>query len=316
MGLLRLLVAQTDARPGAVAGRYPAPRLPGRPPASPLPDGVHHLLVVYAARHRHHHVAGHVLPAQVGQGLLPGDGLHALSGAGHVPAQGVVGPEGGIGQEEGELGRRVLHRGQLLQDDPSLLLHLPRVEQGAGDQVQQEAQGHGEVVAGHLGVEHRQLTVGAAVEVAAYGVHHLGDVQSGRERLRPLEAHVLHEVGDAGLRVLLVAGTSAYVNAHCHRVGVGHRGSDDPQSVGQDCLLVGVYQLSTLLPRFAGPLQQSPARRDGLLRPPPRLPGPGRGGGQAAPSAPLLLSGLVGRRSMKGAICQGKGVRRRRAGAP
>ena len=186
-----------------------------------------------------HRIGRAVGAADVGHQAVPGLGVDRRRRAGDLPAERLLGPEQ-LGHElVHPLPRSVLGQTELLEDDPLLFLQLGRFEQGRLDHVRQQVESQLGVAAGHLGVVGGQLLVRDGVENPAHALDRLGDALGARVAPRALEEHVLHQVGDALLLGRLVAGAGAEVEGDRHRAGVGHRGDQHAQPVGQDVPDVG-----------------------------------------------------------------------------
>src|SRR3990170_6378643 len=72
--------------------------------------------------------------------------------------------------------RRVVHHGELLEDDLALLFDLLRGEERVTEHIHQDVHGQGEVGTGYLHPVDRQLTVGGGVEDAADALDGFGDL--------------------------------------------------------------------------------------------------------------------------------------------
>ena len=78
-----------------------------------------------------------------------------------------------------------------------------------------------------------RLAVGRGVEAAADALDRLGDRPGRRERGRPLERDVFHEMGDAGLVGRLETRSGEDVGRDRDRARAGDPGADDPRSLRQ-----------------------------------------------------------------------------------
>ena len=103
---------------------------------------------------------------------------------------------------------------------------------GAVARSAEHVDGQGQVFIHHLGVKAGALLGGKGVELAAHGVHFLGDLAGGA-LLRALEGHVLKEVADAGLRGNLILRARAQPQAHRHGAHMVEPLADDAQAVGK-----------------------------------------------------------------------------------
>ena len=171
---------------------------------------------------------------QVVRDHLAVDGLDGFRRAGDVAAEGIVREHERVQQEVCELGRRVHHGCQFLDDDVPLLLHLRRVQDGAPHELDEDVQGDLEVRPRDLDVVDGVLAVSSAVHQAANAVYYLRDFLGGRPAFSSLEEQVFDEVGDAGFLVPLVPRAGGHVEGERHRVRMGHRGCKDAEAVRQD----------------------------------------------------------------------------------
>ena len=185
------------------------------------------------------HVAGHVAPGHVGKDLVPGEGgdglLGAQDGRGEDRA-GIVGSAGGL---EGLVLRGVLAHEDLLDDHPLLLLHLLFIEGGMEGDVGEHVHRKGQILVQDLGVEAGAFLGGESVQIPAHRVHLGGDVRR-RATGRALEDHVLDEVADARVGSRLIDGAGVDPDADAHGPKGVHGLHDDPDAVGQFCLLYQV----------------------------------------------------------------------------
>lgn len=136
--------------------------------------------------------------------------------------------------------RRVLHHADLLEDDGLFLVNLVAVEQGVVEDVREQIHGEREVVVGHLDVECRQLLAREGVHHAPDGVDVGGDVE-GRAPGRPLEEHVLDEVGRPVDPLVLVARAAADPCADRGGADVADLLRDDPDPVRKDCFSIRLH---------------------------------------------------------------------------
>ena len=102
----------------------------------------------------------------------------------------------GFGEElVHQIVRRVLDHLDLFEDDLLLALDVFRGEHRARDEIRQDVGRERQVLVEHLDVVAGVLLRRESVELAADGIHLLGNVFR-RPALRALEEHVLDEVGD------------------------------------------------------------------------------------------------------------------------
>ena len=245
MRLLRGLGANSHARTLTPRlDRVPGVRLALRRGTEPAGGRLHHRLVRDVARHREHHVRGHVLRPEVALHRRQRQGARGLHRAADVPPQGLVGPERLVGEDGRQLSGVVLHARQLLEDDHALLLQLERVHLRGRDHVGEDVDRleGGEV--GRLRVVDGQLAVGGGVVQPPDRLDRLRDLLRRRPSRGALEEHVLEEVGEARLRILLVAAARAHVHANRGGARLRHLARDDPQPVGQHRSLEHVRLIS------------------------------------------------------------------------
>jgi len=116
---------------------------------------------------------------------------------------------------------RVLDALHLVENHLALTLDLFGVEAGLGHDVGQKVDGPHHVLVQHLGVEPGVLVGGEGVGLPPDLVHLLGDFGL-TPPLGALEKHVLEEMGEPALGLLLVAATPPDPDAHRDRAHVGH----------------------------------------------------------------------------------------------
>ena len=92
--------------------------------------------------------------------------------------------------------------------------------------------GEGQVLVEHLHVIAGVLLRGEGVDLAANGVHLLGDAFSGAAS-RALEQHVLDEVRDARMRLGLVPRATSQPDADADGTHVRHSLGDETDTVGE-----------------------------------------------------------------------------------
>ena len=179
----------------------------------------------------HQAIRGVVAVVVLGHGVS-GHRADLLRGAADGPAQRVLAHDLPGEPLEGRVHRVVLVHGQLLQDHPALLLHLPRIQNGGGRHVRDDLRSHRRVLAEHVGVVAGVLLGGQGVGLPAHRVEGLGDVQGGAGA-GALEQQVLQEVRGAEHAGALVPGADAHPVAHRDAALTGHPLGDHPDPAGQ-----------------------------------------------------------------------------------
>ena len=175
-------------------------------------------------------------------------------------AQGVPLPEMLLEDVVDVLVGRVLHHADLLEDDGFLLVDVIEVEQRVDEDVGQQVDGQREVVVGHLDVERRQLLAGEGVHHAPDGIDVGGDVK-GRPPGRPLEEHVLDEVGRPVDPLVLVARAAGNPGADRDGADVTDLFRDDLDPVRKDCFSVRLQLLHPGHPSCSGGSSRSSRSR-------------------------------------------------------
>ena len=146
---------------------------------------------------------------------------------------GCVPEDGGDEMFVGDVGGVVAVHRDFLEDDVAFLLHLLRVQDGAGDHVRDDVDGHRQVRVQHPGEVAGAFLGGGGVGFPADLIEGRGDFQ-GRAPLGAFEQQVLQEVGGAVLAGGLVAGADADPEADGRRPLAGHGLGQHPDAAGQD----------------------------------------------------------------------------------
>jgi hypothetical protein len=165
-------------------------------------------------------VAGHVVTAEEGEQVVAAQGADRLLRADDGAAVGVD-VEGAAEERLGGHPVGVVEPLlDLLEDDVALALELDRVEAGVHQRVGQDVHAGVEELAGQDQVVDGLVIAGPGVDLAAGRLDLLGDL-AHPALARPLEQHVLEDVGDAGQRGGLVGGADLHpgLEGH-HRSGV------------------------------------------------------------------------------------------------
>ena len=183
------------------------------------------------------HALGPVPRVEVPEKRLARRRLDGLARSDDVPAQGLIGVQEPVVDVSDVALRRVEVHVHLLEDHALLLRDLvlveARVEEHVGEHVERDIPGlraAAHVVAG-------ELLAGERVELTPDRVDLGRDRARGRPPLRPLEEHVLGEVGDA-LRVRgLVPRAGREHHEARHGTHLRERRSDDANAVSECRLL-------------------------------------------------------------------------------
>jgi hypothetical protein len=148
------------------------------------------------------------------------------SAADDRPAEG-MGAEDRLAQdvEHRVLGVVLVH-GDLLEDDLPLGIDVP--EGRAPDHVGHDVERAGQMLVEHPRVDRGALLVRPGVELGAHAVEQLVDLGRGVD-VGTAEQHVLQEVREPGLGLVLAAGSGADEEADGHGSHGGHSLRDDPQ---------------------------------------------------------------------------------------
>ena len=136
--------------------------------------------------------------------------------AGDRPRERVARPEGQVEELVYVVVRTVLDLRYLLDDHRALALDLLAREARLSEDVGEEVQCEGDVLAQHFCVVAGVLLAGECVQPATHGIDLLGDLGRGAP-LRPLEEEMLEKVRDSRLIRMLVAGAVLHPDADRHR---------------------------------------------------------------------------------------------------
>ena len=173
----------------------------------------------------------------------------------------------------------------LLQNDAPLGGHVALVEFGAEEHVAEDVGGLGKVGVQHPGVVDGVFLGGVGVELAADGVHLLGQPYRGAPG-GPLEGHVLDKMGRAAESGGLPAGAHAHPDPQGGGADAGDMLSEQADAVGKNLSLVHHFDSSY----HYGMWYYTPFS---FVRQAAKGPGPPegarRGGGPAGSSPPTAL---------------------------
>ena len=222
--------AHEEMGPLDLAGQDPEPeifldRLGRRSPDAPFPGGhgaqaapglLHDPPGLHVPHHRENHVAGGVVPPVEVQELLAGESAQRVLMP-DPPAPDPVDAEGEVVELLGGERARVVHLpARLLDDGLQLPGQLLRIQQGVGQRVGLDLQPPGEGLGGEGEVVVGGIVVSPGVELAAQGLDLRGDPVGGGAAVGSLEEHVLDDVGDPDLVVLLVEVARLHPDVHGH----------------------------------------------------------------------------------------------------
>ena len=160
-------------------------------------EGVHHKaaddVVLQASGGGDNQLVRAVVAAVVIPDGIPGHGADGGRGPADGPAQGVRAQHGGDKVFVCHVGRVIAVHGNFFQDDVALLLHFSRVQNGAGDHVRNDVNGHGQIRVQHPGEVAGAFLGRGRVGLPAHLIESRGDFQGG-STLGALEQEVLQEV--------------------------------------------------------------------------------------------------------------------------
>src|SRR5712692_441456 len=200
-------------------------------------EAVHHLFVLYMARHGHHHASWRVFLLEVADNGRAIEPLHDLATPEDGPPQGMAGPHPRGKEIVDQIIRGVLDHLHLLEHHRLLALDVLRRETGPQQHVGQEIRGQLEVLVEHADVEARVFLGREGVQLAAHGIDGAGDVL-GRAILGTFEHEMLDQVGDAAALHGLDAGARLHPDPDGDRADVGEGFGDHADATGQHRLPV------------------------------------------------------------------------------
>ena len=181
----------------------------------------HQRSVIDVSGGRKHHVPGAVALGQKLSELCTGEAGDALARAQDRPAERLAGKRRIEHQVIDDVVRTVAGGRDLLQDHLALALQLvgriARVLQDVGQDIERDA----DVVLERAGVVGGGIEAGGRVELATHLLDLLGDILCGAPS-RPLEGHVLEQMRDAMLAVVLVAGARGHPHTERNRPQMRH----------------------------------------------------------------------------------------------
>ena len=180
-----------------------------------------------------HHPVRRVPAVDVVEERVAVRALDRVLRAERLPAERVVAEHQRLVDRADVVARRVEVHVHLLEDHALLALDLLGVELRVADHVEQHVERDVAVGAGAADVVARVLLRGEGVELAADPVDERRQVARARPALGALEEHVLGEVGDAAVRLLLVARPGGEHHEARDRLRVRQRRGEDAQPVVQ-----------------------------------------------------------------------------------
>jgi hypothetical protein len=225
-------------------------------------DAAEEALGIHRPGHGHHHVAGGVLLAHVGQQVFALEALQVGAVADDGLARGVQAVAGAVEELEGHRGRVFLELGELVQDHLALALQLVGREAAVQHDVGQQLDEGRQVLRQAFDVEGCVVLVGVGVDLGAQALGVEVDALAVA-RGRALEGHVLHHVADAVQPPRLVLAAGADEHAQAHRLAPGQGYGDGAQAAAQFGQQGGAHAVRLRRPRCA-------ARARSSTRPGPR----------------------------------------------
>ena len=186
-------------------------------------------LVLHVSGRGHHEVRGDVARGVVLRDRVLGDGGDHIGLAEDPAPQRVVAVHRFSEHVVDAVRRLVVVHRDLLEHDLTLGVDLVLGQRRAQEHLGHEVEDAVRVLVEETGVQVRRLLAGRGVGRRPHPVEQLRDAR-GRVALRPLEQQVLEEVGDARLRVPLVAGARAHPHPERHRAHRGHCLGDHPET--------------------------------------------------------------------------------------
>ncbi len=191
-----------------------------------------HLFGHIVARQGHHAVFRVIVLGTVGGQIPPGVRGNLLRGPQDGHARRLIPKLHPAEQLMHHILGGVLLHGDLLQDDAALLVQLPFIQGGVQGHVAENIHRQGQILVNHLGVEAGAILARKGVELAAHGVHLLGNLP-GIALLRPLKNHVLQKVRKPILPGLLHHGAHPQPHADGNRAQVRQPLAHHMQPVAQ-----------------------------------------------------------------------------------
>ncbi len=234
LGLLGIALFNEDAACDLLPVRSEAGARPVFPPSlHRLTNGRGDLIMINGPGNGQDGVIRLIAPRKIAEHHLPGDIRNGVASAGDIASQRLPRPEELVYQH-GDTRRRGIQRHvYLLDNDLTLFFNFRGVEQRIKEDIHQHVQRGREMRLGDLAPVHGQFLVRAGVQDTPYPFHDGTDIGGGRALFRTFEQHVLDEVGDTGVLIILVAGACPDKKAYGYRAGMGHNGGKQAQAVIQ-----------------------------------------------------------------------------------
>ncbi len=179
-----------------------------------------------------HHVRAVILGGEIRAEMGALEAAHAVGGAEDRSADRLVGKRRFLHEVEHDVLGRIHGRCDLLQDHVALAGKLAPIEARGKDDVAQDVEGEGKILAQHARVIGGGVHAGRGVELATDRLDLLGDVL-GAAACGPFERHMLEEMGDAMLAKALAAAPGADPDAERHCLDLSHGVTDHGQAVGE-----------------------------------------------------------------------------------
>ena len=177
--------------------------------------------VLEIADRRHDQVARRIGVREVRAQQVGVERLDGFAGAENRTAERVILPEPLREELVDEIVRRVLDHLDLFDDDFLFALEVVDAERRVADDVGEDVDGEREMLVEDLDVVARVFLRGERVELAADRIDRLRDVFR-RPAGRPLEEHVLDEMGDAAALGGFVARSARQPHADADRTNLRH----------------------------------------------------------------------------------------------
>ena len=197
-----------------------------------LTGQAHDLVVVDVAGHRDEHRRGRVARVAPGHQLVALDRAHRVGVAHGRVGQVRTAPQRAREALVDDVARVVVVHLDLFEHDFLLFAQIGRGEHGVLQHVAQHVDRQREMAVDDVGVEARRLLIRHGVELAADGVHLLGDLARRAPR-GALEHHVLEQVREPAPLGRLGGRTDVAPHADRGRANVAHRFGQHAQTRGE-----------------------------------------------------------------------------------
>jgi hypothetical protein len=181
---------------------------------------------------REHHIGAVIMRREIGAEMDALEAAYALGRTEDRPPHGLIGEGCLLHEVEHHVIGRIHRCRDLLQDHVALAGKLGAVEARRKDDVAQDVERKRQILAQHTGVIGGGIDAGRGVELAADRLDLLGDVPRAPSR-RPLEGHMLKEVGDAMLAGLLAPAAGTDPEPKRYGLDLSHGVTDHRQAIGK-----------------------------------------------------------------------------------